>query len=228
MKKTIAGISIVALFVGLYWWLSQSGTLAIVMDGAALQERIAQLGLWGPFATISLMTGAIVLSPIPSMPIALAAGAAFGRLWGTIYILIGAELGAIIAFGIARLLGRDVIKRWLGTRLSLGATSSQNSLTAIVLVTRMMPFVSFDVVSYAAGLTPLAAWRFAIATLVGITPISLVLAHFGSEMASGDAQRITIAVSILGGFTLVPVVVKLARDWHRMRAENRRDVPVCV
>lgn len=213
--RIAAGIVIAVLLVGGYVLLSQSGALAHILDRAALQESIVRLGLWGPIAVIGLMAVAIVLSPIPSAPIALAAGAAFGHTFGTIYVLIGAEIGALVAFVIARLVGYEVVQKWFGDRLALGLRGSQNALMAVVFATRLIPFISFDVVSYAAGLTPLTTWRFAVATLVGITPASFLLAHFGGEMASAEAPRIAISVLALGGLTLIPVAVKVILAWRR-------------
>ena len=63
---------------------------------------------------------------------------------------------------------------------------------ATVFATRLMPFLSFDVISYAAGLTPLATWRFAVATVAGIVPASFLLAHFGGELASTDGRGIAL------------------------------------
>ena len=215
--KIIAGIAIVALLVGAYGVLSWTGALATILDGPVLQDLIARLGLLGPLAVIALIAVAIVLNPIPSAPIALVAGAVYGHVWGTLYIAVGSETGALIAFGIARLVGYDVLRRWFGERLSLGLLGSQNMLMAIVFMTRLMPFISFDIVSYAAGLTPLTMWRFAAATLAGIVPASFLLAHFGYEMASADAHRVMIAILALGALTLAPVAVKLLLDQRRAR-----------
>ncbi|MFQ5846521.1 MAG: TVP38/TMEM64 family protein [Candidatus Methylomirabilales bacterium] len=221
--RIVVGFVIVIVLAATYALLSKTGALATILDGAALQERIVRLGLFGPLAVIGLMAVAIVLNPIPSAPIALAGGAAFGHTWGTMYVLTGAEIGALIAFAIGRLLGYEVLHRWFGDRLSLGLLGSQNALMAIVFVTRLVPFISFDLVSYAAGLTPLATWRFAVATLAGIAPASFLLAHFGSEMVSADTRRITISVLALGGLTLIPVAVKLILDRRRRRAAKRSD-----
>ena len=219
--KIIAGIAIVGLLVGVYGILSWTGVLATILDGPVLQDLFVRLGLLGPLAVIGLIAVAIVLNPIPSAPIALVAGALYGHVWGTLYIAIGSETGALIAFAIARFVGYDVLRRWFGDRLSLGLLGSQNTLMAIVFVTRLMPFISFDIVSYAAGLTHLALWRFAVATLAGIVPASFLLAHFGSEMASTDARRVMFAILVLGGITLVPLAVKLLLDQRRARKRKR-------
>ena len=215
--KIIIVIAIIALLAGIYGILSWTGALTTILDAPVLQDFIVRLGLLGPLAVIGLIAVAIVLSPIPSAPIALVAGALYGHVWGTLYIAIGAEIGALIAFGIARLVGYDVLRRWFGDRLSSGLLGTQNMLMVIVFVTRLMPFISFDIVSYAAGLTSLSLWRFAIATLAGIIPASFLLAHFGSEMASMDFSRVMIVVLALGLITLAPVVFKILfnRTWAR-------------
>ena len=81
---------------------------------------IVASGLLGPVLVVALMTVAIVASPIPSAPIALAAGAAYGHSFGTILVVFGAELGAIIAFLLARGLGRPFVERYVGKKLSTG------------------------------------------------------------------------------------------------------------
>jgi uncharacterized membrane protein YdjX (TVP38/TMEM64 family) len=209
--KLLAAVALLALLAATYWQLHQSGALETILNGAELRDHIARLGAWGPLLVIGLMVLAIMLSPIPSAPVAMAAGAAYGHVWGTLYVLLGAEIGALAAFGLARWLGGETLRRWFGERLSLGLLGSQNALMGIVLVSRLLPFISFDIVSYAAGLTPLSFWRFAIATLVGIVPASFLLAHFGGEMATGESDRIMISVLALGAITLIPVVVKLVR-----------------
>lgn len=221
--KLLAAGGIAILLAGGYWLLSETGTLSLILDGAALREHIVRLGPWGPLAIIGLMAIAIVLSPIPSAPIALTAGVAYGHTWGTLYVLIGAEIGALVAFAVARLVGYDVLRRWFGDRLSFGVLGSQNTLMAIVFVTRLLPFLSFDLVSYAAGLTPLTLWRFAVATLAGIVPASFLLAHFGGEMASADTTRITVAVGALGLITLIPAAIHVVRRRKQLRAAKPCD-----
>jgi uncharacterized membrane protein YdjX (TVP38/TMEM64 family) len=216
---------VLCALAAVYWSLHATGTLTTITDKSALHEIIVRLGAWGPLIIILLMMLAILISPIPSAPIALAAGAAYGHGWGTLYVLLGAEAGALAAFGVARLVGHDTVHRWFGDRLSVGLFGSQNALMAIVFVSRALPFMSFDLVSYAAGLTVLSTWRFAIATLAGVAPISFLLAHFGSEMATGESSRIFISVLMLGGLTLIPVIIELVRERIASRRANATAKP---
>jgi len=215
IKIAVATLLVLALLAA-YWLLHETGALSVILDGHALRGYIMRLGMTGPLAVIGLMMLAILVSPIPSAPIALAAGALYGHIWGTFYILVGAELGALAAFGLARMLGRDALQRWLGSRLPEARLGSQGTLMAVVFVSRLLPFISFDVVSYAAGLTTLSAWRFALATLAGILPASFLLAHFGGEMADGELDRILYAVLALGLLTAVPLAVHVLRERRRI------------
>jgi uncharacterized membrane protein YdjX (TVP38/TMEM64 family) len=211
-SKLIFGIAVASVLAAAYWLAHETGILSVMLDGAALRMMIVSFGWWGPFAVVGLMVVAILISPLPSAPIAVAAGAVYGHLWGTVYVLFGAEIGALAAFFLARFLGSEILSKWFGERLSTGWLGSQNTLMSLVFVSRLIPFVSFDLVSYAAGLTVLSFWRFAIATAVGIVPASFLLAHFGGEMATGDAESIMLSVIALGAITLIPLLVKFARD----------------
>ena len=120
-------------------------------------------------------------------------------------------------------MGRALVpRRWFGERLNQGPLGARNALIGIVFVSRLMPFLSFDLISQAAGLTPITFWRLAVATLAGILPASFLLAHFGGEMASGEAQRMTITVLALGGLTLLPVVVRLVLARRRSRTTDTK------
>ena len=214
----LAGIVALLALIAAYVMLEKSGMLGTLLDAEALHQRVEQLGIWGPLAIIVLMILAVLVSPIPSAPIAMAAGAAYGHTWGTLYVVIGAEAGALVAFGISRMLGQAVLYRWFGERLPAGLIGSQNTLTGIVFVSRLVPFISFDLVSYAAGLTLLSVWRFAFATLAGIVPASFLLAHLGLEMTAGETDRFMYTALALGLITAVPIAVKLLRDRLRRRS----------
>jgi uncharacterized membrane protein YdjX (TVP38/TMEM64 family) len=123
-----------------------------------------------------------------------------------VQVVLGAEFGALIAFGLARIVGRDGLRRLFGDRVDAGLLGSQTALMATVFASRLMPFVSFDMISYAAGLSALHAWRFALATLAGIIQASFVLTHFGGEAVSGDLGRATWVVLGLGLVTGLPLL----------------------
>lgn len=213
--KIFTGLAIAILIVSFGWWSSKLGLPSELPDTASLRRYFEGLGVWGPVAVIGSMFTAILISPIPSAPIALAAGAIYGHFWGSLYVLAGSELGALGAFAIARFLGYDLMRKWLGDRLTSGLTGSQNFLMGTVFISRLLPFISFDIVSYAAGLTPLSFWRFAVATLAGIIPASFLLAHLGSELMTEESDRIMFSVLLLGIIVAIPLGVELYVKFRR-------------
>lgn len=210
-----AALAIVLVALALGWFFGPLSDVLNSFNGDSISDWVKRAGMWGPVLIIVLMTVAIVAMPIPSAPIALAAGAAYGHTLGTIYIVAGAELGAVIASLLARFLGRSAVVGWLGDKVDLGWLGSQNALTAMAFGSRLMPFISFDIVSYAAGLSGLHFWRFAVATLAGIIPASFVLAHFGNEAASGPPTRAAWIAIGLGVLTLTPLVIAGIRHHHK-------------
>lgn len=210
--KRLVFIFVLISMVGLFIVLTSTGMRELIENSSALKDKIYSFGTFGPIMIIGLMAIAIVMSPIPSAPIALAAGALYGHTWGTLYVLVGSTLGATIAFLIARLLGYDFLKRWFKGKMAVSWAGSQNTLMAIIFFSRLMPFMSFDIISYAAGLTSLTFWRFFIATIAGIAPASFVLAHFGGELSSTDNQRIAYAVLGIGLLAVVPLLKKRWRQ----------------
>lgn len=216
----VALIAMLALAAA-YLALRDAGVLDRLAHGTALREWVETLGPWGPLAIVGLMIAAVLVSPIPSAPIAMAAGAAYGHAWGTLYVMAGAEIGALAAFSLARILGHAALRRRFGDRLEMGLIGSQNALTGIVLVSRLVPFISFDLISYAAGLTVLSFWRFALATLAGIVPASFLLAHFGLELSGGDGEQLMYTALALGLITAIPIACALVRDFRRQRARSK-------
>jgi len=195
------------MLVAIYFMLANSALAELFTDRELLLASVRQLGALGPLLLIALMVLAIVFNPLPSAPVALAAGALYGHTLGTIYVVIGAELGAIIAFLISRTLGYGITgKHPLDARV-FGRFRSQNALTAIVFVSRLVPFMSFDLMSYAAGLSALKFWRFALATLLGLMPVSFILAHMGDELVKRDADDLLAIILVTGMITLVPLLL---------------------
>jgi uncharacterized membrane protein YdjX (TVP38/TMEM64 family) len=196
---------------GLYGVI-QFTPLQEILTPEKLTSILRELGVAGPFALMGLMPMAVVVSPIPSLPIDLAAGAAYGPFWGGVYVLLGAELGAIVSFLIGRALGRDVLSRWLKQDITFCEQCTDHHLLALMVVARLVPIFSFDIVSYGAGLTKMSLKAFALATFVGMTPPTFALTYLGSAVVTVQWPFI-----LAGG--LLVVIFLLLPKWimnHRM------------
>lgn len=216
--KIAAGGVILAVAAAAYAWLWQTGAVDVLGDEQRLTEAVRSLGLWGPVAVVVLMATAIVLSPLPSAPIALAAGMVYGTVWGAVMVVIGAEAGAVIAFLIARWLAFDVIQHWSKTDRIMAYLSQEKSqfwLMVAVFASRLLPFVSFDAVSYVAGLTPLAFWRFALATLFGVMPVSFLLTYAGEELSGAGIATVGLVLIVLVALPLIPALGRIVARLRR-------------
>jgi len=138
-------------------------------------------GILGPLIYISVMIIAIVVSAIPASPLAIIAGAIYGPWLGMLYTLIGATLGAMLAFLIARYFLRESVGSWVEKQKFYSKFRGKNNrnILGAIFATRLMPYVSFDIVSYASGITSISIWSFAAVTFVGMIPIVFLLSFFG-------------------------------------------------
>ncbi len=180
------------------WYiLDHSGIVDFFMRSEGVEDAVKELGAGGPILIVFGIAVAVVITPLPSAPVALAAGALYGMYWGTFYIVLGAQLGATIAFLVARHFRNGVLRPFVSKAETLPLLGSQNTLMATVLVSRILPFLSFDLISYAAGLSILGFNRFFMATLVGIVPMSFLLAHLGMSVREIDGAGVAITLVIV-------------------------------
>ncbi|KUJ73618.1 hypothetical protein AVO45_13520 [Ruegeria marisrubri] len=156
---------------------------------ASPEQMAAQLraaGIWAPVVVIGLMVLHSFV-PFPAEILALCAGAVFGTLLGGALIWVGAMAGALVAFGLARWLGREAVRGWLGTAQARRLddwTETQGAFTLLVL--RLLPVVAFNLINYAAGLTRVRLWTFVWTTAIGILPITLLSTWLGAQMLRLD------------------------------------------
>lgn len=200
----VAGIILaIAAFTSLGYLIDFERYLA----PARLGELLSGTGPLAPVVFIGIMAAAVVVSPIPSLPLDLAAGATFGPLLGTTYAVIGGEIGALLSFLIGRALGRELIARLLRREVAFCERCSDHHLMILVLVSRLVPVFSFDVISYGAGLTNMSLLAFAVATFIGMIPPTFALVYFGSSVVSAQLPLILSGAAMVAVFLVAPKLV---------------------
>ncbi len=209
-----------------------------------LLQGIAGLGPWAGAAFVALYAVAVVLL-VPGSVLTLAAGAIFGVVAGTAYAWLGAALGSLAAFAIARAAGRAPVERVLGRSASLGALDravAEEGLK-VVLLLRLSPVIPFSALNYALGLTRVRARDVALGAF-GMLPGTLLYVAYGAAArdlaaawgggggAGGDAAAAAVpqrgpwewALLALGLAATVAVTVLLARKARALLLT--RDAPV--
>ena len=147
-------------------------------------NTIRSWGMWGAFGSIGLMVLHSFV-PIPAELLACANGMIYGPVWGTVITWTGAMLGAAVAFGLARRLGRPFVERMVAKRdwEVLDDWAARNGWQ-VVLISRFIPVIAFNLINYAAGLTRLSWWRFIWTTGIGILPLTILMVVMGDNIES--------------------------------------------
>lgn len=184
----------------------------------SFRDYLLGFGVWAPLVSALFMVLQSVIAPIPSFILTFTNGLLFGWAWGAALSWSSAMLGAAICFWIARSLGRPVVEKLVGGTKALEVSDLffERHGQRTVLISRLLPFVSFDLISYGAGLTTTTFWSFFVATGIGQLPATLLYSYLG-ENATGSVKAlfwlfsITIVIAILA-LTLRPIFLKRLRE----------------
>ena len=201
-----------ALVAAACWWLLSVADYERYLTPAVIVRWLEEAGPLAPLLLIVSMAGAVVIPPIPSLPLDLAAGAAFGPFLGTLYAVLGAEIGAIGAFLIARAVGREALSRYLKADAVFCQRCTDHQLMGLMFFARLIPVFSFDVVSYGAGLTTISLRTFALATLFGMIPPTFAFTYLGSSVVSAQWPLIVAGSLMVVFFLLMPRLLARHRE----------------
>lgn len=180
-----------------------------------LKELVLSFGWWAPVFSALLMILQTVIAPLPAFVLAMANAMAFGVFYGCLLTCASALLAAFTAFYLARWLGRPLVKRWVSGR-SFDASLEKYGAWG-VLAFRLFPVVSFDFVSYAAGLTAMRARYFGLATLIGMLPATIAYSLIGDTSESSNI------LSVAGGAVLLVLLIVGAWFLREGVAPDRTD-----
>ena len=183
----------------------------------AVAEYIRSFGTYAMAFSFVLMVFSSLIAPLPAFMITLSNAAIFGWWQGAILSWSSAMVGAALCFFLARGLGRDVIEKLAGRGALAGVEGYfQKYGTKTILICRLLPFVSFDAVSYFAGLTPIKFLPFFIATGIGQTPATIVYSYVGG-MLTGGAKALMIGLLCLFSLVILAGIIKQIYTEHQAK-----------
>ncbi len=147
-----------------------------------IEELVRSWGAWGVGASIGLMVLHSFV-PFPAEFLALVNGMIYGSFWGTVITWTGAMLGAYLAFGLSRLLGRPFVEVMVPDKhLSRLDDWTARQGGGMLFVSRFLPLISFNLINYAAGLTNISWLTFTWATGLGILPLTTLMVVMGDQI----------------------------------------------
>lgn len=189
-------------------------------DFSAVRDFMASYGPLAACVSFLLMVFQSVAAPLPAFLITFANANLFGWWQGAILSWTSAMAGAAVCFWIARLLGRDAVER-LTTKAGLAQIDRffDRHGRLSVLIARLLPFISFDFVSYAAGLTSMSFGGFLVATGIGQLPATIVYSYVGG-MLTGGARLMMTALLILFALAGICVLARQLYAEHVRRKEG--------
>ena len=173
-------------------------------DFTEVKQFISSYGVYAASISFALMVLQSIVAPLPAFVLTFANANLFGWWQGAILSWSSAMAGAAVCFYIARILGRDVAER-LTSKTGLKQIDEffEKYGNNTILICRLLPFVSFDYVSYAAGLTSMSFWDFFIATGIGQLPATIVYSYVGGFL-TGGARLFMLGLLIM--FAIVSLI----------------------
>ena len=187
----------------------------------AVIEYIRSFGAYAMAFSFCLMVFSSLIAPLPAFMITLSNAAIFGWWQGAILSWSSAMVGAALCFFVARGLGRDVVEKFAGKGALAGVENYFEKYgTKTILVCRLLPFVSFDAVSYFAGLTPMKFLPFFIATGIGQTPATIVYSYVGGMLTGGARIMMTGLLCLFAISILVTIIKQLYTESQNKKAHG--------
>jgi len=183
-----------------------------------LREFIHSFGFWAPFVSACLMITQSVVLFLPAFPIFVVNALSFGVFWGMLLSWSSAVLGSLVCFVIAKKLGRPVVQRLVNrVHLETADLVLRRYEKYVILLFGLLPVISFDVISYASGLTLLTFWEFLPLVCLAQVPSTLFYSVLIDKIDRGTLDAYWVIGSILflmlGVFSLA-LRAYLTRRWR--------------
>lgn len=213
--QRIIALIIIGIMLGLYFFVpsikaktNEAFSTISKLDTNVVVAYLRSYGKLAAVVSFILMVLQSIAAPIPAFLITLSNAAIFGWVKGAILSWSSAMAGAALCFFLARALGRDAVEKLTsrGAMESVDVFFERYGKYAI-LICRLLPFVSFDFVSYGAGLTNMGFWPFFIATGIGQLPATIVYSYVGGTL-TGGAQKLFLGLLTLFALSIMIGIAK--------------------
>jgi uncharacterized membrane protein YdjX (TVP38/TMEM64 family) len=160
---------------------------------------------------LALVKGIVVVGPVPRSALCFLLGVVLGFSAGLAVCLAGGMLGALLAFGLSRTLGRDAVTRLAGPRLTAVDRALSSRAFTAVFFARVLPFAPFSAVNHAAGLSAVPFRPFVAATALGLVPGTVLQVGAGASVPqlrdwaarAGSPVVVAVASAVVVGAAVV-------------------------
>ena len=202
---------------GLHEYLSLD---ALKDNRQALLDAVASNFLLTALAFIAIYAVAVGLSLPGALWLTIGGGFVFGVLPATVFVTVGATLGATIVFLLAKYVIGDALRSRAGGAIKKMEAGFQENALSYLLVLRLVPLFPFFVVNLVPAFLGVRLTTYVVGTFLGIIPgvfvYALVGAGFGEVLDRGEEVNTAAILNpqVLGALiglavlALIPVVYK--------------------
>lgn len=193
---TAAFLAVVVVSISAWHGYTGLGASAGLL-GLTVKDAKQFADAWGPWSAAGSILLMILHSflPLPAEIIAVANGMLFGVFGGVLVTWVGAMLGALLSFALARWLGPTTVRRWVSTKQWHRVEIWRGDPVALVLV-RLIPVISFNLINLAAGIAGVSWWRFIWTTGVGILPLTVAMVVAGERLLEAPTEWSLTATAV--------------------------------
>lgn len=215
-KLILMLVIVVAIIASLFLFPMKQYVVAVL-------QWTENLGGWAPVFIAGFYVVAAVFF-LPGSILTLGAGFLFGLWKGTLTVWVGANLGAWAAFIVGRTIARDWVSSKIEGNARFSAIDEAVGREGLKIVTllRLSPVVPFNLLNYALGLTRVSFGNFALGTLIGMLPASIMYVYLGTaardlaaiaagEVKGGAAQQVFVFAGLIVTVVVVTLVTRVAR-----------------
>lgn len=152
----------------------------------------------------------IIICVIPGQWLQFAAGYMYGFWLGFLYSIIGAAIGSVVTYYLAKLLGRDAMHLIFGEARINEFIHKLNSKKAIVIVFLifLIPGVPKDLCNYAAGISEMKLKPFLIVSLVGRSPGMMGSLLIGRQIEAGNYTGAIVVTAVAVVLCVVGIIMR--------------------
>ena len=163
-------------------WILTQNSLSTTITADDIAEQIRALQGWALAISLGLMI-LCALSPLPAEAVAIANGMVYGASYGFAITWASALIGSIIAFALARALGRPAITALLSANNNRKFdTLIQKHGAGTLLLCRSIPLVPYFLLNFAFGLSPMRWWTYIWISALGMIPMTVVMVLLGDRL----------------------------------------------
>ena len=186
-------------------------------DPERFREWVRGMGFGGKLAFMGMIAVQIIVAIIPGEPLEIAAGYAFGAWEGTLLCMLGAGVGGMVVFALARKLGTRAVEAFVSREKieSLGFVRDARRLTLWMWILFLIPGTPKDALTYVAGLTQMRLRTWALITTVARIPSIVTSTIGGSALGEGE---LGIAAAVLGATAAAAVAGVVI--WKKVSARH--------